>query len=338
MLIVRWLVILFVVSCTGKVANPAPGSHTPASSSAAGTGGNQLPPSTQGVPTVPNVPTKPSAGMGGMPSAGMGGMPSDARDAGTRDAGKERMDAGTSSQTGSLKLPPAGAALDYQLGGAYEPKSDVKIVSRDRTAKPQPGIYNICYVNGFQAQPDEEDFWLSGHAELVLRDASGEPVIDEDWDELMLDISSADKRQKLAEIIGGFIDGCAKSGFDAVEIDNLDSFSRSGGRLSEQHAVDFMALLSKRAHASGLPIAQKNSAELVSQRAKLGTDFAIAEECNRYDECDVYTKAYGDMVFVIEYRKADFNKGCKNFPNLSMVLRDVNLTTPSGSSYVFEGC
>jgi hypothetical protein len=259
------------------------------------------------------------------------------KDAGPRDAG-QRSDAGAPKDTGALKLPPTGAALDYQLGGAYEPPSGVKIVSRDRKEKPAPGLYNICYVNGFQAQPDEDDFWMSQHTELVLRDASGKPVIDEDWNELMLDISSADKRTKLAEIIGGFIDGCAKSGFDAVEIDNLDSFTRSGGRLSEQNAIDFMALLSKRSHAHGLPIAQKNSAELVPRRAKLGTDFAVAEECNRYDECGDYTAGYGDHVLVIEYRKADFDKGCKQFPNLSMVLRDVNLSTPGGSAYVFEGC
>ena len=336
----RWLTVILLLSCSGKVVSPTPGGAAGASG-AAGAGSNQLPPTAPSVPTAPTAPTAPNkpsqpapSGMGSMSAAG-----SNARqDAGVRDAGQERLDAGSPSDVGSLKLPPAGAALDYQLGGAYNPMSGVKIVSRDRTAQPAAGLYNICYVNGFQAQPGEEDFWLSDHPELVLRDSSGEPVIDEDWDELMLDISSADKRAKLAEIVGGYIDGCAKSGFDAVEIDNLDSFSRSGGRLSEQNAIDFMALLSKRAHASGLPIAQKNAAELVSQRAKLGTDFAVAEECNRYDECGVYTKGYGDMVFVIEYRRADFDKGCKEFPNLSMVLRDIQLTTPNGSSYVFEGC
>lgn len=332
MRIARWLFVVFMLGCSGKVASPAPGAAAGATSETAGAGTQQI------IPTVPTKPTTPSAsGTGGMSSMSAAGSNA-TRDAGVRDAGAERMDAGAPSQMGNMKLPPAGAALDYQLGGAYSPTSGVKIVSRDRTAKPAAGLYNICYVNGFQAQPGEEDFWLSDHADLVLRDASGEPVIDEDWDELMLDISSADKRTKLAEIVGGFIDGCAESGFDAIEIDNLDSFSRSGGRLSEQNAVDFMALLSKRSHANGLPIAQKNSAELVSQRAKLGTDFAVAEECNRYDECDVYTEGYGDMVFVIEYRKSDFDKGCKAFPNLSMVLRDVELTTPNGSSYVFEGC
>lgn len=341
----RWLIIAFLFACSGKdspAASPAAAGATAGAAGGAGTGSNQLPPTVPTVPTVPSVPTvptqptqptTPSTG-GTMSMAGASG----AMDAGVRDAGEDRMDASTPAQMGSLKLPPAGADLDYQLGGSYAPASQVKIVSRDRTAKPAPGLYNICYVNGFQAQPGEEDFWLSDHAELVLRDSSGEPVIDEDWNELMLDISSADKREMLAEIIGGFIDGCAASGFDAVEIDNLDSFTRSGGRLNEQHAIAFMALLAKRAHAKGLPIAQKNAAELVSQRAKLGTDFAVAEECNRYDECDVYTEGYGDMVFVIEYRKSDFDKGCRDFPKLSMVLRDVELTTPNGSSYVFEGC
>lgn len=319
----RWFGLVFVFACSGTVAGPDE------SRMAAAPSDDHLPstPTTPATPTIPTMPAMPTT-----PS-----MTMSPRDAGAQDAG-QKSDAGMPRDTTKLKMPPAGGALDYQLGGAYEPPSGVKIVSRDRTAKPAAGLYNICYVNGFQAQPDEEDFWMSQHAELVLRDSKGQPVIDEDWDELMLDTSTADKRKALAEIVGGFIDGCAKSGFDAVEIDNLDSFSRSGGRLSEQNAIDFMALLSKRAHDKGMPIAQKNASELVSKRAKLGTDFAVAEECNRYDECGDYTAGYGDQVFVIEYRKADFDKGCKAFPSLSMVLRDVNLSTPSGSAYVFEGC
>lgn len=316
-----WLGLALLVACSGEVSSPDTSSRMTQVPTA--TNDNRLP----GTPVTPVTPVTPTAPA--VPS-----MNSGVKDAGTG----AKSDAGTPRDTGSLKLPPAGAGLDYQLGGAYEPPSGVKIVSRDRTAKPAPGLYNICYVNGFQAQPGEEDFWMSQHPELVLRDASGEPVIDEDWDELMLDISSADKRKALLDIVGGFIDGCAKSGFDAVEIDNLDSFTRSGGRLSEQNAIDFMALLSKRSHERGLPIAQKNSAELVSRRAQLGTDFAVAEECNRYDECGDYTAGYGDNVLVIEYRKADFDKGCKQFPKLPMVLRDVNLSTPGGSAYVFEGC
>lgn len=240
--------------------------------------------------------------------------------------------------TKTLTLPPANAMLDYQLGGAYTLPKGVGIVSRDRTAPIAPGAYNICYVNGFQAQPGDESFWLNDHPDLVLRDDSGQPVIDADWNELILDVSTAAKRAALAEIVGGWVDGCASDGFDAVEIDNLDTFSRSGGRLSEDDAVATIALFAARAHARGLAIAQKNSAEIVGRRAEMGTDFAVTEECNAFSECDVYTGAYGDHVLVIEYDKANFTKGCSAYPQLSIVLRDKNLSTPGTAGYVRSGC
>ena len=88
-----------------------------------------------------------------------------------------------------------------------------------------------------------------------------------------------------------------------------------------------MRLLADRAHGLGLAVAQKNSAEIAHRRAEMATDFAVVEECNRCDECDVYTDAYGDLVFVIEYRTADFVKGCRRWPQLSIVRRDVPLGT-----------
>ena len=132
----------------------------------------------------------------------------------------------------SFTLPPANAAVDYQLGGAYSPASGVQIVSRDRTAPAAPGLYNICYVNGFQIQPGEEAFWEMQHPTLILRDSGGDPVIDADWNEMLVDVSTAAKRSAVAGIVADWIDGCATAGYDAIEIDNLDSFSRSGGRLT----------------------------------------------------------------------------------------------------------
>jgi Glycoside-hydrolase family GH114 len=244
-------------------------------------------------------------------------------------------DAGTALQ---LRLPPVNAAFDYQLGGPYAPPSGVEIVTRDRTAAPAEGLFNICYVNGFQIQPDEVDFWRSQHPELMLRDASGELVVDPDWDEILLDVRTPEKRAAIAEVIGGWIQGCAASGFDAVEIDNLDSYSRSGGLVSEGDAVALFQLFSAAAHASGLSIAQKNSAELIGHRSEMGADFAVVEECNRYDECGVFTGAYGQHVLVIEYQTADFTKGCSEYPELSIVLRDLDLVTPERTGYVFDGC
>lgn len=235
-------------------------------------------------------------------------------------------------------LPPVNAGVDYQLGGAYPPPAGVEVVSRDRNAAPAPGLYNICYVNGFQIQPDEEQLWLDQYPDLILRDGNGDPVIDTDWNEMLIDISTPDKRSQVAAIVKGWIGGCATAGFAALEIDNLDSFSRSQGLLTEDDAVATMRLFADAAHARGLPAAQKNSAELVGRRAEMGTDFVVAEECNRYTECDVYTGAYGDHVIVIEYRQVDFDAGCAAFPELSIVLRDVDLVPMGTAGYVFDGC
>jgi hypothetical protein len=259
-------------------------------------------------------------------------------EAGEKDAIADAASPGDAITPSELVLPPVNVAFDYQLGGAYPPAASVKIVARDRKEKPAAGLYNICYVNGFQAQPDENDFWLSKHPDLVLRDSSGEPIIDQDWNEMLLDVSTEPKRASLAEIMGDFIAGCADAGFVAVEIDNLDSYSRSGGRLNPDDAVAFIKLLSDKAHTYGLAIAQKNASELVTRRAEMGTDFAVAEECTHYDECDVYRDGYGDHVLMIEYQRADFDKGCAQYPGLSIVLRDRDLVRSDQPDYVFEGC
>lgn len=237
-----------------------------------------------------------------------------------------------------MALPPANAMLDYQLGDAYDPPTGVQVVSRDRTATPAAGIYNICYVNGFQTQPNEQDWWLSEHPDLLLRDADGDPFIDPDWDEILLDIRTPAQRDALAEIVGGWIDGCAQDGFDAIEIDNLDTYSRSDGLISQDNAVEYMRLLSDASHDAGLAIAQKNSTEIADRQAEMDTDFAVAEECNRWDECEDYMAVYGDLVFVIEYRQGDFDSGCSNFPELSVVYRDLNLVGPGSGAYVYDAC
>lgn len=305
--------------------------------------------------TAPSTPTQSSASDAGRPAAvsgsagalaGVGGRTAAAGGGGARaaqagrdaKAGDSAPAAGMGADKGSLALPPLNAGFDYQLGGAYAPADSVKIVSRDRNEQPAKGLYNICYVNGFQAQQSENDFWNSQHSDLVLKDQSGKPVVDVDWNEMLLDVSTPEKRTALAAIEAGWIAGCAKSGFDAVEIDNLDSYSRSGGRLTADDAVAFVRLLADAAHMNGLAIAQKNSTELVPRKMDMGTDFAVAEECDRYDECDDYRAGYDDHVLIIEYRKADFDKGCMAYPQLSIVLRDVDLVPKGQSGYVFDGC
>ncbi len=235
-------------------------------------------------------------------------------------------------------LPPANGKLDYQLGGAYPPPDGVTIVSRDRTAAPARGVYTICYINGFQIQPGDAALWQAQHPELILHDGDGNPVIDTEWNEMLIDVSTSDKRAAVAAIVDGSIDGCKQAGFNAIEIDNLDSYTRSQGLLTADDAVAAMRLFAEHAHGAGLPAAQKNAADLVARKGELATDFAVAEECDAFGECDSYTAGYGNHVLVIEYDQTSFATGCQAFPQLSIVLRDRKLVTPDQPGYVYAGC
>ncbi|MET9909397.1 endo alpha-1,4 polygalactosaminidase [Streptomyces sp. NPDC006476] len=236
----------------------------------------------------------------------------------------------------TVTLPPTHAAFDYQIGGAYTPPSGVKVVTRDHTASPAAGLYNICYVNAFQAQPGAESDW---DPDLLLRDSAGKVVYDEDWGEALLDVSTDAKRQRIAGTIGAQIDGCRSKGFQAVEPDNYDSYTRSKNRLTANNAQAFIKLLSARAHADGLAIAQKNTSELAGNRKANGLDFAVAEECGQYNECDSYTSAFGNNVIVIEYTDAGRSKACRGWGGtLSIVQRDVDVSPVGTSGYVRKTC
>ncbi len=220
--------------------------------------------------------------------------------------------------------------VDYQLGGLKRMPAHVGIIVRDRKAAPHAGRYNVCYVNGFQTQPDEKRFWRN-HWRLVLK-REGRPVVDSAWGEWLLDIRTADKRRALARIVGGWTEQCAADGFHAVEYDNLDSFSRSHRLITRSHGIAFAKLLAARAHDAGLPAGQKNFAEWDGSHV---FDFAVAEECGRWRECDSYESSYGDHVLAIEYRESDFNRTCNGYAaRWPVVRRNLNLT-PSG---VHEWC
>ncbi|WP_405664202.1 endo alpha-1,4 polygalactosaminidase [Streptomyces sp. RK9] len=256
------------------------------------------------------------------------------------DRGADRpTDRHTTAPEKTPRKPGANTPFDYQLGGPYPPPDGVRAVSRDRSAKPAPGRYNICYVNAFQAQPGKKAaaWWDDKHPGLILRDDDGAPVIDEDWDEPLLDISTAAKRKELLGVVGGWIDGCARSGFDAVEPDNLDSYARSDDRLDPADATAFARLLVRRAHDQGLAVAQKNTAELLGKG--IGFDFAVVEECGQYDECEPFSSAYDGRVFDIEYETKGYDAACRRWgKELSIVLRDRDVLPAGEKGHVYRRC
>jgi hypothetical protein len=251
----------------------------------------------------------------------------------------------------ALLLPPPNAAFDYQIGEPYPLPAGVQVVSRDWfDGQPADGAYSICYVNAFQTQdeipgsvrPDERAAWPRS---LVLEKLGDDP----NWGgEYLVDISTAAKRRRAADWLQPMIETCKRKGFDAVEYDNLDSWTRFDGTPREgdvpfgkSSALAFAALITRRAHALGLAVAQKNTAELTRRQARrrVGFDFAIAEECGRYRECNAYRRVYGNHVIAIEYRRRDFRYTCRRVGDrISVVLRDVNVTAPGSRTYRYDAC
>ncbi|WP_201274629.1 endo alpha-1,4 polygalactosaminidase [Mycolicibacterium sp. CH28] len=238
--------------------------------------------------------------------------------------------------------PAVGVRVDYQLGGSYPPDPGVEVVVRDRTAEPAAGLYNVCYLNAFQAQPGDAANWTINGQDLTLRDHDGHRVVDHDWDEALLDTSTATRRSAIAQVVNDWIDQCGHAGFRAVELDNLDSFTRSEGYLSPEDNLALARTLVSRAHQNGLAVAQKNAAEFAQRARDAGFDFAIAEECQHYDECDLYTNVYGPHVIEIEYGDqpaADFIAACDvNASRISVLRRDRGLAPKGAPGHLAQWC
>ncbi len=239
----------------------------------------------------------------------------------------------------AIRPLPEGAVADYQLGGGYPPPPGVTVVARDSTDRPAAGLYSICYVNGFQTQPGAD--WPR---DLLVSAKDGRPLADANWpDENLLDIGSEDNRRRILARLGGILARCAEAGFDAAEFDNLDSYTRSGGVLTEADAVRFASLLVGAAHARGLAAAQKNAPDLAAiGRQRIGFDFAVSEQCHRFDECSAYTRVYGDRVINIEYAgdlRDPFASVCAD-PKTprDTLLRDRALAPPGTPGYRYRHC
>ncbi len=80
---------------------------------------------------------------------------------------------------------------------------------------------------------------------------------------------------------------CAAKGFDAVELDDIDSFdppSTTGFHLTPGDAQNYLAWIDNEVHLNGMTVLWKNS-PLLSWWGRKYTDGAVVEECYIYREC-----------------------------------------------------
>lgn len=157
----------------------------------------------------------------------------------------------------------------------------------------ETGAHTICYVNvgaweGWR--PDAEAF----PAEII---GAAYP----EWeDERFVDIRRLDV---LGPILKSRFDLCADKGFDAIEPDNMDSWSADAGfPLSRDDAIRFAEWMADAAHERGLAIAQKNAPELTADLVEQ-FDLVITEDCAADGWCDEmqpYLDA-GKPVLAAEY-------------------------------------
>lgn len=243
-----------------------------------------------------------------------------------------------SAPTAPIPTLPVGVASDYQLSAPYP--TTAAIVVRDQRSAIAPGAFNVCYVNAFQTQPGRKRWWQRQHPRLLLRDSDGQLVRDPNWKrEYLLDISTAHNRSRLHRILRPQLRRCAERGFDAVEPDNLDSWTRSAGRLRPIHAIRFSRLLAHTAHTSGLAIAQKNARSLLPRRADVGWDFAVVEDCGRYHECRAFVREYSGAVLAVEYSRGTFRRVCARLRGqMNIVLRDRRLASPAQRGHLYATC
>ena len=294
--------------------------------------------------------------------------------------------ASAAPQAAAVKSFLPNAQFDYQINGGYPPKSGVRVVSRDVKDAPAGLGYDICYINGFQTQPDESGSdgqpiegtskWFAENAsrkQLLLPNPTPEyPTatenqqyskpyyVDPGWpDEIIFDLRTDANRTALAAIVGKQIQTCADKKFDAVEVDNLDSFTRAYTNLadrklaregkeptagaptlmSKSDALAFATLLIRKAHGLNLAIAQKNTAELEEEGKAAGFDLAVVEECGATTECADYASVWDGNWVDIEYTATGFSKACASVKSaISVVQRDKEVTKEGSAGYVYAEC
>jgi len=163
------------------------------------------------------------------------------------------------------------------------------------------------------------------------------------WTDRWLDIRS----DAVRTIMAARLDSIKAKGFDAVEPDCIDGYSNSSGfPLTYADQLNYNEWIAAQCHARGLSVGLKGDNDQVGDLYTY-FDWALNEECNRYNECFASPNSYslfvnaGKAVFNVEYRSQDVTEAkCATMSNahVNSMRRNLDLTAPGTSGYVRVPC
>jgi hypothetical protein len=201
--------------------------------------------------------------------------------------------------TGEWYKPGVDTTWQWQLTGTLNLTYDVDLYDIDLFDTSQETISQlqdegrkvICYFSAGSYEHWRDDVDQFPNSTL------GDPM--DGWDERWIDIRS----DEVLAIMEARMDLAADKGCDGVEPDNVDGYSNTTGfDLTAQDQLNYNQALADAAHERGLAIGLKNDLDQITDLVS-AFDFAVNEQCNQYDECDLLSPfiSAGKPVFNAEY-------------------------------------
>jgi len=202
---------------------------------------------------------------------------------------------------GAWWQPPAKPTFYWQLQGTLKSTVPAAVYDVDGfetsalevAALHSEGRHVVCYIDAGTAENFRPDY--GAFPRSVLGRSNGWPG--EKW----IDI----RQLAIVEpIMTARFQMCREKGFDAVEPDNIESFSnRSGFPITAQQQLTYNEWVAQEVHGLGLAILQKNDGEQARELEPY-YDGVLTEQCNQYAECADF-KPYlevGKPVINAEYK------------------------------------
>jgi hypothetical protein len=161
------------------------------------------------------------------------------------------------------------------------------------------GTRVICYTSsGYEDWRDDADrFPDDARGGGICRDdACSSTWPGEAWGDI--------RQPSLQAFLGTRADRAVAVGCDGIEFDNMDqAFNPTGLNVSVDENLEAALKLAELGHARGLAVLAKNTGELAARLAPV-FDGVFVEECEAFDECDVYLPYRGKLVAIVEYTAA----------------------------------